>query len=485
MRRSVFLFFAALYVATTAGHIYTIDGYLNYAVTKAIGERGSLEVPRFMMTVEGKDGRHYSKLGVGQSLVSLPLFWIGSAVEKASPGSRVYRAYSSSVNVPAGTGTIVAEPQELVKTSDIEGARVFFTVLTNALVAALCCLIFWSILRRFGLSRKGALWAACLLGFATPMWVYARDFFAEPLFTACLLGSLYLVTDGASSRSPRRLVLAGLVTGLGILTRVSFIPIAVIVAAYITLSSGDVKRGGRQAAWYAAACVPGLAVVAALNLWRFGGVLLTGYHTAYDKGFSIPLAKGVLWNLASPYRGILLFAPAVVVFGLGVRDFARRHRSEAWLTISIIAYVFVLYSKWWAWHGGWCWGPRFLLPAVPLLLLPGIVRARTKKWLVVTAAILGLVGFGVQISGVLINYTAAYDYWIKIKRLDWAEANIQSFSPIGVHLKALSATGPRQYDLWLVQAARVIGWQVIWVVLVLAGVAYVSASRIVRPARKG
>jgi len=484
MRRSVFLFFAALYVATTSGHIYTVDSYLNYAVTSSIGARGALEIPRFMMTVEGRGGRHYSKLGIGQSLASLPLFWIGSIVERISPGARVYRAYSRRVNVPAETGTVVAEPQELVKTSDVEGARVFFTVLTNALVAALCCLMFWSFLRRFGLSRRGALWAACLLGLATPMWVYSRDFFAEPLFTACLLGTLYLATDAGRGRTPGRLVFAGLVTSLGILTRVSFVPIAAIVAAYITLSSGDARVGARRAAWYAAACIPGLVAVAALNLWRFGGIFLTGYHTAFDRGFSVPVAKGLLWNIASPYRGILFYAPAVVIFALGIRDFVRRHRGEAWLMISIIAYVFILYSKWWAWHGGWCWGPRFLIPIVPLLLLPGLVRARTKKWLVVAAAILGVVGFGVQVAGILINYTTAYDYWIKIKRLDWAEANIQSLSPIAVHLKALFATSPRQYDLWVIQAARAIGWHVVWVILGLAAVAYVSASRILKPARR-
>jgi 4-amino-4-deoxy-L-arabinose transferase-like glycosyltransferase len=378
----------------------------------------------------------------------------------------------------------VAVPQEIVRTSDVEGARVFFAVLTNALIAALCCLIFWSLLRRFGLSRKWALWAACLLGFATPLWVYARDFFAEPLFTACLIGAFYLATQGGKNKSPRTIVLAGLATSLGFLARASFIPIAAIVAAYIALSAGEARRGARQAAWYAAACLPGLAAVAALNLWRFGGVFLTGYHTAFDKGFSVPFAKGLLWNLASPYRGVLLFAPAVVIFALGIHGFAKRHRAEAWLAISVIAYIFVLYSKWWAWHGGWCWGPRFLVPVIPLLLVPGLVEARTKKWLAATAVILGLVGFGVQVAGVLINYTTAYDYWIKIKRLDWAEANIQTFSPMAIHLKALSATSPRQYDLWAVQAARVIGWHVLWIVFGLAAVAWVSASRIVRPASR-
>ncbi len=484
MRLSVFLFFLALYVATTSGHIYTVDSYLNYNVTRSISTRGTLEIPKFMMTVEGKDGRQYSKLGIAQSLAGLPLFWIGSLVEKVSPENSVLRAYSDHVKIPDKSGMIRADAQELIHLNDTDGARVFFTTLTCAFVTALSCLIFWSLLRRFGLSRRGALWGTCLIGFATPFWVYSRDFFAEPLFVTCLLGSLYLLSDLGRSGCAMRVGFAGLISSLGILTRATFVPVCAIFAVYLIFSSGDVRLGARKAAWYAVACVPGILVQAFLDLRRFGDIFMTGYHTAFDKGFSLPLANGLWWNLASPYRSIFLYAPAVVIFGFGLREFMRKHRAEAWLMISIVGYLFAMYSKWWAWHGGWCWGPRFLLPAVPLLLIPGLAAARTRRWLVATTVLLGAAGFAVEIAGILINYTAPYDYWIKTGKLDWAEANIQQFSPIAVHMKALFATSPAQYDLWLVQAWRVIGLNAIWIILVLALVAYVAAMRILRPARK-
>ena len=71
MRLKVFIFFLALFAATTSGHIYTIDSSLNYTVAKSIGGDGKLEIPRFMMTVEGRAGHHYSKLGIGQSVAGL------------------------------------------------------------------------------------------------------------------------------------------------------------------------------------------------------------------------------------------------------------------------------------------------------------------------------------------------------------------------------------------------------------------------------
>jgi hypothetical protein len=469
---------------TTAGHIYTVDSYLNYNVTKAIGTRGALDIPKFMMTVDGRAGRQYSKLGIGQSVAGLPLFWIGSLVEGASPGNRVFRIYSASVDIPSESGIIAAEPQELIRLSDADGARVFFTTLTCAFAAALVCLIFWSLLRRFGLSRRGALWGACLLGFATPLWVYSRDYFAEPLFTACLVGTFYLLMDHARAAHAKQLVFAGLASSAGILTRVTFLPLCAIFAAYLALSSEQRRPGLRRAAWYLAACVPGVVIQALLDAHRFGDVFSTGYHTAFDKGFSLPLAKGLWWNLASPYRSIFLYAPVVGIFGFGIAGFLRKHRAQAWLVTALAGAILLIYSKWWAWHGGWCWGPRFLLPAIPLLLVPGLVAARTRPWLVVTTAFLAAVGFAVQLAGVLINYTAPYDYWIKIGKLDWAEAGIQNFFPIAVHMKALTVTGPAHYDLWLIQAQSVIGWNVIWIVLGLGLLAGVSGWWALRPTRK-
>jgi hypothetical protein len=323
-----------------------------------------------------------------------------------------------------------------------------------------------------------------LVAFGTPFWVYSRDFFAEPLFAACLLVTLYLLIDLGKTNYVKRAILAGAASSLGILTRVSFLPICALFAAYIVITAGDVRLGARRAAWYAAGCVPGVVVQAALDLVRFGDVLQTGYHTAFDKGFSLPLVKGLWWNLASPYRSIFIYAPAVILFAFGLREFIRRRRADAYLFVAIIAYVFLVYSGWWAWHGGWCWGPRFLLPVIPLLVLPGLVAARSRRRLVTLAVVLGLVGFGVNLTGALINYTAPYDYWIQIGKLDWAEANIQQFSPVSVHLKALLATSPRLYDLWFIQAWRFAGWRLVWPGLVLAVVIAASARYILRPASR-
>jgi hypothetical protein len=456
MRAKVFVFFLALFAATTSGHVYTIDGVLNYLVTKSMASRGSIAVPGFMMTVEGKDGRHYSKLGIGQSLASLPLYWMGSAVEKASPGNPLFRVYSQHFTVPHEPAPVHAEPQTLVRMSDTEGAPLFFVTLTNAFIAAALCLIFYLVLTRFGASARTAFAGALTLGFGTPVWVYSRDLFGDPLFAVCALAAFYIIAPYPGGASWGRLAVAGLVSSLGILTRASFIPIAAAFAVYLLVVSRRRGESARGMLAYVTALIPGIGIYALLNYVRFGSVWLSGYHTAFDKGFSVPVLDGLAWNLFSPYRSIFLYAPPVVAGLIGLGAFGRKRWGTLVLLIAVVAYTFVVYSGWWAWHGGWCWGPRFLVPAIPLLLIPGFAGA--GPWSMprrVLAIVLAAAGFAVQVGAILINYTAGYDYWIKIGLLDWAEQGIQTFSPIMVHWKAVLATNPADYDLWLVQAARV------------------------------
>lgn len=487
MRRSIFLFFLVLYLATTAGHIYTVDSYLNYAVTKSIGSYKKISVPRSMMTVEGRDGRHYSKLGAGQSLANLPMYYVGGAVESLFPGHTAFKAYSEYVYIPHDSRHVKAEPQTLVRISEMDGGWVFFTTLTNAFVVAAACLMFFMLLAAFGVSPAMSFCGALILGFATPFWVYSRDLFGEPLFALSLLGAFYFLASPPAALTGRRVVFAGLFTSVGILTRMSFAPVAAIFAVYLVLSDGRKGGGLGRALWYVAFSLPGLITVGILNWVRFESLFISGYHTAFDKGFSVPLLKGVLYNLFSPYRSMFLYAPPVALFFFGMLYFARKHRTRLALIVAIAVYMLVLYSRWWAWHGGWCWGPRFYLPVMPLLILPGLVYIYAGGGQRLRPIPVGLAaaGFAVQLGAVLINYTTAYDYWIKIGKLDWSETDIQLFSPITTHWKAVVSTGPAQYDIWLIQAAREAGPAVLAVAAVLAVSGIILGRRVNREIRRG
>jgi hypothetical protein len=79
----------------------------------------------------------------------------------------------------------------------------------------------------------------------------------------------------------------------------------------------------------------------------------------------------------------------------------------------------VFYGAWWAWHGGWCWGPRFLVPLMPLSCLPLIMlldltprpplqsRRGGVMWQGAAWALVVL-GIAIQVCGVLTDITPHY-----------------------------------------------------------------------------
>jgi hypothetical protein len=70
---------------------------------------------------------------------------------------------------------------------------------------------------------------------------------------------------------------------------------------------------------------------------------------------------------------------------------------------------FAFYSSWYGWDGGENWGPRFLVPVLPLLVLPiaflpGWVRPR------LSLSVLGGLSFMIQVLGQLVSYHS-YSIW--------------------------------------------------------------------------
>lgn len=153
-----------------------------------------------------------------------------------------------------------------------------------------------------------------------------------------------------------------------------------------------------------------LPALAAL-LWVFeswiarGSPFITGYE--HDHGFPATLPSsaatgfgysmffGVLGILFSFGRGLIfyvpgLFLPAPDRTGRLAQHVAAVKRTWIWFVVGLVP----VYAKWWAWHGGWFWGPRFFLfacmPAALVLALRIGDRGATAAADAVTLGVLGL-----------------------------------------------------------------------------------------------
>jgi hypothetical protein len=111
--------------------------------------------------------------------------------------------------------------------------------------------------------------------------------------------------------------------------------------------------------------------------------------------FGNPLA-GFLTLLVSPGKSVFLYSPPLVLGVLGISELWRRKRELA-VAIGISSAALVLFLSFFACPGGdWCWGPRYLLPVLPLWALTFPFAVKTKvKWR--TAIVVVGAGFLIQL----------------------------------------------------------------------------------------
>jgi hypothetical protein len=232
-----------------------------------------------------------------------------------------------------------------------------------ALVNALASLVLVSVW--FLLSRKWvgeASWPrTVLLGIAGMLAVYGRmPYDVTSAAAAGMAGVLLMARD--------RPFPAGLCLGLALLVRLDSL---VFLPAF-----WPGRDGIRKLIPLLGGTLPFLLLLAAANLYRFGSPFEDGHAQDPAMAFT-PLSGGITGLLASPGKGLVWYAPMAVLAILRSRDF------RLWLPFAL---SLVLHGVLYDWSGGTGWGPRFLVPTLPLLLMPLVRRGAGGKVFAVLAA---------------------------------------------------------------------------------------------------
>ena len=366
MRRGMWLTLslgiALIYLALLPPGIYSLDGNGMLAVAESLVAQHSWAVPEGL-GLPGRGGQFFGKWYPLQSVLAVP--FVAAATELAHVlGLPVhYLAAMLSLVLPA-----------------------IFTGATAGLVG-------WIALR-LGSSAAGAQLAALTYAFGTIAMAYARTFYSEPLLALLTAAAI----AAALASSPQKIILAGLCSMLAVLAKPTGILVGVVIAVYLLAKTRSAKLGVIPALGSFA----GLAIYCWYNEMRFGHSLTFGQPWSF-RWQSMP--EGFAGLLLSPGRGLLWYSPVVMLSVPAFLKAKKAHFRDALLPVAIFAAFLALHSMWAFWGGGWSWGPRFLLPALPGLA--ALLAVLEKRWRA-AVVVLAIAGFLISAPTLFTFYERYY-----------------------------------------------------------------------------
>jgi hypothetical protein len=397
---SLYLVIAGFYLLTASGRIGRMsDSATMFRVAQSIINEGSLSSepcdPRYddpqigSLCVPGRGGRFYAAYGLVPSFAVVPAILCGRALSKVVHVDSVLLA-KASVS--------------------------FFTLL----FAPLTCVVLAMWISKLGYSRRTAVLGACVLAFGSPFWHNAvSGFLSEPYFTLALLVAAYLLS---SPRIAYACALSGFAFGVACGTRVAGVA---LFPAYVLFLALQIRARRlpwihfvRDAVQFSVPVAFWGGFIAWTNYARFGSIFKTGYHNAFPTlsfTFSNPLFQGTRDLLFHGEQGLLLFAPWVVLSFLYFPQFMRKHPPESVLCGAVFLITFVFYAKFYAWHGGWAGGPRYLLPTLPFVIMviaPALeavqrraaINENNRFWVLQRSVVIFLLAAGFIIQAVTLAY---------------------------------------------------------------------------------
>jgi hypothetical protein len=184
-------------------------------------------------------------------------------------------------------------------------------------------------------------------------------------------------------------LMAGIALGLAVAVRVTNAALVPLYAwygfAWTSILSGTKQSGvPSKEAWRGlmgfTLALGFIALTIGYYNWaRYGNPISTGYRP--DETFDNPLLLGLYGLLSSPGKGLFVYVPFLAALPFSFVLFIRRAKREAFLIGAVFTFYVLLFSLWYYWWGGTNWGPRFLVPLLPfivLLIAPAIALPLSK-----------------------------------------------------------------------------------------------------------
>jgi hypothetical protein len=382
---TIVLLLLGVYWFTMGGHTVSVDGEGYLAGTRALAHHTTVldvraDTDGVVNPVANKNGDPTVASPIGTLLLFLPGYVAGRI---------------GSIPFP------LASQEEVLRLFFL-AANSVMTAVTGGMLFLLC--------RLLHASRRASALLAFAFGLGTWVWPHSQSDFSEPGTAMILTAATIAAVLWWRSPTLRKAALVGLLAGSVVLTRSStllFVPVFLTFGLAHRQSSDEPSRS-RQALAFAIGGL-GPAMLFAANAYvRFGSPIDNGYP---NHSFSTPVYEGVFGLFLSSGKGLLWYAPVCIVSVFALRRSFIAERRYALFVGAVLAAHLVVYARFEIWSGENAFGPRYLVPLLPLLVaLIAPVIDSGREWFrgVKVAACIGflvpgLLGSTMYFNGVYID----------------------------------------------------------------------------------
>lgn len=331
----LFLGVLFVYLAVIRGVIEIYDARAMLAVTQNLVNHGSLRTTGTGFVDTFHDASPYSPYGIAMSLLAVPPYALSKVV----------------------------------------GRMALLVSLVNPCLTALAVVGVFRVARALRWSVIYALLAAIAYGLMTMAAWYTTEGMSEPGVALCVVLIVYGIIRWGQGAS-----LAPLWVGVGAGAAIQFRPDS-LFTVWIGLLALPLFVGWRQILrWRASSLLIGPIVLSAIGLASYNQLR---YHKLFVRSYGVgtsfhnPILVGLHGLLFSSGKGLFLFNPLALLGVVGLAILFKKNTPVAILFTLLIVPRLIFFSVWTGWSGGWCWGPRYLLPTLPLLMISAVEVLRT------------------------------------------------------------------------------------------------------------